>query len=243
MRLGGYEVGFPCAKGKSMTLEKHWTSSCLVSVEVSLIGARKKCLVGVGHGKESGLHTIACCVQHCGRFANEIDTVLFWKQMASFCSFQSLPASSQWKFIRCHQRCWEGSIVEWWWMMFGETQRDSQRARCTEMFMYHRMWLFGCFINERFVGLSSLFITMSQWRKGRLSSGVLLSLHYHHQGFSKGTNLPDLQDTMGLHFASDLQRGFEWTFVAALSPHESYVQMLQGGHPYITECAQYATRS
>ena len=55
--------------------------------------------------------------------------------MASFCSFQSLPASSQWKFIRCHQRSSEGSIVEWFWMMFAETQRDIQRARCTEMFM------------------------------------------------------------------------------------------------------------
>ena len=56
-------------------------------------------------------------------------------------------------------------------------------------------------------------------------------------------HLPDLQDTIGLHFASDLQKGFEWTFVAALSPHESHVQMLQGGHPYIRECAQYTTSS
>ncbi len=123
------------------------------------------------------------------------------------CFLQFVSESASFKPVKIHQMSSANfrrvtvpqEAIGYRWMVMNDVWRDSTWHSESKMYrdVYVppdvTVWLllwppFYMVINERFVGLSSLLITMSQWMwKGCHLSGLCTILHYHHHGFSKGT--------------------------------------------------------
>lgn len=215
MRLGGYEVRFPCAKGKFT-----WRCIGLLPASFPLPALAKvpgRC--GPWQRVWPPCHSLLCATlrqvcqwnRYCTMFEAD-GFILFVSESAGFKPVKIHQMSST-LFRRVYRR-----------MILNDVCRDSTWH--SESKMYRDVYV----LQDVTVWL------LHRWQICRLE----LSVH-HNEPMNKRPSfewcfqrhhLPDLQDTMGLHFASDLQKGFEWTFVAALSPHESHVQMLRRSSLY-----------